>query len=330
MNANAWNRGTRRTFLGTLGATAFAGTALAQDRFPSKPVKWIVGFPPGGGTDTLARTVGQSLAGKLGQQVIIDNRPGASGMLAAELTARSASDGYTLFTADVSLLVFQPVINAQARYDPDKDFSLVSLLARFPFVLATHPGSGIKTVTDYVAVAKADPKKLSFGTAGYGTPHHLAMELFLARAGIEAQHVPYKGDAPALQDLAGAQVATAMLPPSLSLPYFASGKLVPLAVTGDARLPQLPNTPTLKELNLTTDGVYAWQGLVAPRNVNPATIDVLATGVQAVLADPAVQRRLADLGMEPMTGGTRAMAELFASEKNFWRPLIKARNIRVE
>jgi tripartite-type tricarboxylate transporter receptor subunit TctC len=309
-------------------AIALSNVTHAQT-YPTKPVKWVVGFPAGGGTDVLARTVAAPLSTQLKQQVIVDNRPGAAGMVAAESVARSPADGYTLLTADIAILAFNPAIYPNIRYDALNDFAPVGLMARFPILIATHPNSGIKSIEQLVADAK---KKVSFsyGSAGVGTPHHLAMELMISTTGISAQHVPYRGDAPALQDLAGGQLGVAALAPSLSLPFVRDGKLVPLAVTSDKRLPQLPNVPTLKELGYAPTGVYAWQGMVVPRNTPKSVVATLSQELQGVMAQSSVRQKLADLGMEPIASDAAAMDSHVRNEKRFWEALIKARGIKAD
>lgn len=313
-----------------VGSLALMLSPLAgAQAYPNKPVKWVVGFPAGGGSDVLARTVAAPLSTQLKQQVVVDNRPGAAGMVAAEGVARSPADGYTLLTADIAILAFNPAIYPNIRYDSLNDFVPVGLMARFPMLIATHPGSGIKSMEQMVAEAK---KKggVSYGSAGVGTPHHLAMELMVSTTGMPAQHVPYRGDAPALQDLAGGQLTLAALAPSLSIPFVRDGKLVPLAVTSDKRLPQLPNVPTLKELGYSPNGVYAWQGLVVPKGTPAPVVAQLSHELQAAMALPAVRQKLGDLGMEPIPSDAAGMDAHVRAEKKFWEGVIKARGIKAD
>lgn len=320
--------GSRSLLTGVL-ALAIAPVLQAQtDVYPSRPVSWVVGFPAGGGTDVLARTVGQGLGERLKQTVVVDNRPGAGGVIAAERVMRDAPDGYTFLTGDIAILAFNPAIYPNVRYDAIKDFTPIALMAQFPLVIATHPTSGISSMHDLIERAKQQPDTLAYGSAGIGTPHHLAMELLQKEADFRVEHVSYRGDAPALQDLAGGQVPIAVLAPSLSIPYFQSGRLKPLAVTSDERLAQLPDVPTLKELSLATAGVYAWQGLVGPRGMPAAVVERLSGEVLQVLKDPSVLTKLAELGMEPIAGDAQAMAEHIKSEQQRWVPLIQARGIR--
>jgi tripartite-type tricarboxylate transporter receptor subunit TctC len=310
-------------------AASLACTAAFTQSYPDKPLRWVVGFPAGGGTDVLARTVGTQMATQMKQQVIVDNRAGAAGMIAAETVARAPGDGYTLLSADIAILAFNPAIYQKIRYDSLTDFAPVGLMARFPLLITTHPASGIKSIQQLVADGRK-ANQLSYASAGVGTPHHLAMEVMLSTTGATAQHVPYKGDAPALQDVAGGQVPLAVVAPSLALPFVKGGKLVALAVTAEKRLPQLPNVPTLKELGYAPAGVYAWQGLVVPRATPAPVVAALSKELQAALAMPAVRQKLVDLGMEAIPSTPLEMKRHIVSEKRFWEPVISERNIKAD
>lgn len=319
----------RREFTLGLGLalSASAGWAAADD-YPSKAVRWVVGFPAGGGTDVLARTVGARLATGIGQAVYVENKPGAGGVLAAEHVAGSVADGYTVLTGDIAIMVFNRMLYPKARYDPLADFQPVGLMARFPIVVASHPRSGIGSLAQFIAAARAGT--VSYGSAGVGTPHHLAMELLLSEAGLSAVHVPYRGDAPALQDLVAGQVPVAVLAPSLSLPYVRTQKLRALAVTSEQRLPQLPDVPTLGELGLVRDGVYAWQGMVVPRKTPAPAVERLSRELRAALVQPEVQARLGELGMEVMASDGPAMLAHVQAEQARWDPVIRSRGIKAD
>lgn len=319
----------RRDFNLGLGLSLSAtGVWAAADDYPNRPVRWVVGFPAGGGTDVLARTVGARLATQLGQTVYVENKAGAGGMLAAEHVASSAADGYTVLTGDIAIMVFNRALYPKVRYDPLGDFQPVGLMARFPVVIATHPQSGISSLEQFIAVARRG--QASYGSAGVGTPHHLAMELLLSKAGLNAVHVPYRGDAPALQDLAGGMVPVAVLAPSLSLPYFRTQKLRALAVTSEHRLPQLPDVPTLTELGWVAGGIYAWQGMVAPKKTSSAAVERLSRELRAVLAQPDVRSKLEDLGMEVTPSEGPTMVAHIQAEQARWDPVIRSRGIKVD
>lgn len=312
--------------LSSLGAP---WTAQAQADYPSKPLTWIVAYPAGGGSDFLARTVANRLGKQLGQPLAIDNRPGAATIVGAQAAARAPADGYTVFTADNGSLVFNPALYARLPYKTS-DFAPIGLMARFPLLLVTTPASGYPTAKALVDAARVDPAKLSFASPGAGGPHHLAMELFKSRAGFEAQHVPYKGAAPAVQDLLGGQVPAMMLDTVTALPHLKGGKLQALAVASANRLPQLPEVPTFKELGYAGVEVYAWQGLVVPA-ATPAPIrQKLADELQKALADAEARKSLADFGLEVVPGDARQMAGYIESETKLWHALIRERGIKLE
>lgn len=316
----------RRALLASLALAPLALSLPSHaDTYPAKPIKWTVGFPAGGGTDVLARTVGAELGKRLNTQLIIENRAGAAGMIAAEAIARAAADGHNLLTADIAILALNPAIYHPIRYDAQRSFAAVGLMARFPILIAASTQSSIKSTEDLLAEIKKGG--FGYGTAGIGTPHHLAMELLLGTSHAQAEHIPYKGDAPALQDLAGGQIKAAALAPSLSLPFAQEGKLVPLAVTGDKRLPQLPQVPTLLELGLAQQPIYAWQGLVAPAGTPSDRIDRLSQELQHSLKAPEVTRKLEELGMETIASTPEAMSAYVRKEQALWGPFIKARGI---
>lgn len=320
----------QRRALALCVATAFLPLkAMAQGNYPTKPVRWVVGFPAGGGTDVLARTVAGPMSTALGQQFVVDNRAGAAGMIAAEAVTRAEPDGYTLLTADIAILAINPAVYSKVRYDPVADFVSVGLMARFPLLIATHPSSGIKSLQQLVESANTDTA-FNYGTAGVGTPHHMAMEVLLSTAKVKAQHVPYKGDAPALQDLAGGQIPLAVVSPSLAMPFVKEGRLVPLAVTSEKRMSQLPNVPTLKELGYAPIGIYAWQGIVAPKGTPAQVVSTLSQHMRQVVQQPAVQQKLAELGMEPIGSDGAEMDRYVREQIAFWSPLIRSRGIRAD
>ncbi len=237
----------RRTVLACTLFAALASPfgALAQATYPSRPITWIVAYPAGGGSDFLARTVATQLGKQLGQSVLIDNRPGAATIVGAQAAARAAGDGYTLFTADNGSMVFNPALYSKLPYKAS-DFAPIGLMANFPLIMVTSPTSGYATAKSVIDAAKADPKKINFASPGAGSPHHLAMELLQARGGFGAEHIAYKGGAPAVQDLMGGQVQVMMLDGPGATPLLRGGKLRGLAVASARRLPTFPDIPTLK------------------------------------------------------------------------------------
>ena len=253
---------------------ALAASALAQEPYPSRPVKLVVPFTPGTGIDILARTLGQKLGDEWKVGVVVENRAGASGNIGTEAVAKAPPDGYTLLTTAQTMVVNRALF-ASLPYDPVKDFAPIAPLAIGSLALVVHPSLNIKTVNDLVAYAKANPGKLNYASPGNGTPHHLAMELFKTKAGIDVVHVPYKGTAQAVQDLLGGQVGVMFLPVHVALPQTDAGKLVMLAAGGSGRSNAAPNVPSLAEAagirDIDTD---IWYGLYAPARAAPPAASI--------------------------------------------------------
>ena len=312
--------------LGSLGAPFMA---LAQAGYPNRPITWIVAYPAGGGSDFLARTVANSLGRQLGQPVVIDNRPGAATIVGAQAAARAPADGYTVFTADNGSLVFNPALYSKLPYRPG-DFAPIGLMARFPLLLVTTAAGGYATGKAMIDAARADPAKVSYASPGAGGPHHLAMELLKSRAGFEAQHVPYKGAAPAVQDVLSGQVPVMMLDTASALPHLKSGRLRALAVASARRLAQFPDVPTFGELGYPGVEVYAWQGLTVPAATPAPVRQRLADALQKALADAEVRKSLTDFGLEVTPGDAAQMAGYIASETKLWHALIRERGIKLE
>lgn len=329
MNLNPYLQ--RRVLIGMAVATTL-GAALpvnAQMSYPSKPITWIVAYPAGGGSDFLARAVSNEMSKQLGQAVVVDNRPGAATIVGAQLAARAAPDGYTVFHADNGSLVFNPALYPKLPYKPS-EFAPIGLMARFPLLLVTNPAAGYASAQQMISAAKADPKKLQYASPGAGGPHHLAMELLKDRAGFAAEHIPYKGAAPAVQDVLGGQVPIMMLDTATALQHLKAGRLKALAVASAKRLPQYPDVPTLKELGLDGVEVYAWHGLTVPAGTPEAIRAKLTAELQKALANPGVQKALIDFGLEPIPGDAAEMAAFIQSETTRWNALIRERGIKLE
>lgn len=320
----------RRPLLAALGLAALpTGKALAA--FPERPIKWIVAYAPGGGTDTLARLIGASLSTRLGQPVVVDNRPGAATNIGAEAAAKSPADGYTVFTADNGTLVFNPALFRRLPYDPDRDFRPLGLFARFHLVLTVKANSAFTTARALIDRVRAAPDSVDYASPGVGSPHHLAMERLLREAGGRMSHVPYRGAAPALNDLLAGNVETMVLDFASGAEYLRAGRVRPLAVLSAARLEALPNVPTLQEaLGLNGFEAYAWQGLVAPRATPDPVAERLTTELLAVMGEPAVRGRMQEIGLEPLRGSPAEMQQLIAAERAIWVPLIQALNVRLD
>lgn len=322
----------RRTVLAALSAAALltAVNGAQAQAFPSKPVKWVVGYPAGGGTDFLARTIAAQMSTQIGQQVVVDNRPGAGAIIGADITAKSPGDGYTVFTADNGVLVYNPALYKKLPYDAAKDFAPIGLMARAPLLLVAAPNAGIKDAKELMAAAKQSPGKFSYGSPGNGSPHHLAMELLKSRTGLFIVHVPYRGAAPALQDVMGGQIPLMMVDTSSGMSAIKSGKLLPLMILSGKRITQLPDVPTMAELGYPDVEAYAWQGLVVPASTPKDVQGRLTREVQAALANSDVKKKLFDAAWEPVPSDAAAMASYTASEIKVWHKLIKARGITME
>lgn len=320
---------TRHALLLALVATAATATAQTQN-FPNRPVKWVVGYPAGGGTDFLARSIAAQMSVQMGQQVIIDNKPGAGAIIGADLTAKSPGDGYTVFTADNGVLVYNPALYKKLPYDPIKDFAPIGLMARAPLLIVAAPNADIKNARELLEALKKSPGKLSYASPGNGSPHHLAMELFKSRSGLFLVHVPYRGAAPAVQDVMGGQVPLMMIDTSSGMPHIKAGKLVPLAILSAKRIAQLPEVPTMVELGYKDVEAYAWQGLVVPASTPKDVQLKLNTEMQAALNNPAVRKKLFDAAWDPVPSDAGMMAAYTAAETQVWHKLIKDRGISLE
>ncbi|KPU97535.1 ABC transporter substrate-binding protein [Variovorax paradoxus] len=311
-------------------ALAVSALAVAQTAYPAKPVRWVVGYPAGGGTDFLARTVGAQVSQQLGQPVLVDNRPGAGAIIASENVARSAGDGYTVFSADNGVLVYNPALYKKLPYDAEKDFALVGMMGRSPLIITAAPNAGIADAKALLAALKASPGKYSIATPGTGSPHHLAYELFQREAGVSMLHVPYKGGAPALQDLMGGQVALMMLDLPSGVSAVKAGKVVPLLAMSAERVPQLPNIPTARELGFANVEAYTWQGLVVPAATPKEVQAKLGTELQKAMADAGVRQKLYDAGWEARPADATEMTRYTDAERKKWHALIKARDIKLD
>jgi len=311
-------------------ALAVSALAVAQTAYPAKPVRWVVGYPAGGGTDFLARTVGAQVSQQLGQPVLVDNRPGAGAIIASENVARSAGDGYTVFSADNGVLVYNPALYKKLPYDAEKDFALVGMMGRSPLIITAAPNAGIADAKALLAALKASPGKYSIATPGTGSPHHLAYELFQREAGVSMLHVPYKGGAPALQDLMGGQVALMMLDLPSGVSAVKAGKVVPLLAMSAERVPQLPNIPTARELGFANVEAYTWQGMVVPAATPKEVQAKLGTELQKAMADAGVKQKLYDAGWEARPADATEMTRYTDAERKKWHALIKARDIKLD
>ena len=307
-----------------------ATSASAQAAYPSKPIRWIVPYPAGGGSDFLARTIGQALTVQAGQPVLIDNKPGGNTAIGASETARAPADGYTVLNADNGTMVFNPALYKSLSYSPTRDLAPVSLLGRFPMILVVGPASKAADAKAFIADAKARPGQVSYASPGAGSPHHLAMELLKVESKLFMVHVPYRGAAAALSDVAGGQLAGMMVDYASAAGFIKGGKVRPLAVANPSRLPQLPDVPTFSELGLPNVTASALVGLVTTAGTPPAVINELNRQVVAAVRDPSVNKRLTDFGIEPVGNTPAQFSELLRSETERWHKLIRDLKITLE
>lgn len=321
----------RRRLVQATGA-ALAGAALpalAQTSWPSRPIRIIVPYTAGGFTDQMARLLTVGLQKQFGQPVVIDNKPGANSIIGVDAVAKSAPDGHTFgvvipaFTANTTLYPKLP-------YNPRKDLMGVSLLGVSPLVAAVAPNAPFKTVKELVAYAKANPGKVSFASSGNGSSDHLSAEVFWQQTGTEGLHIPYKGGAPAINDLLGGQVEFSFQNVNAVLQHIRAGKLHAIAVTGDKRSPVLPDVPTLAEAGVTGAEVYSWQGMAAPKGLPPAIKKKLSDAAIAAINDPAVKKRMLDQGLEIVASTPEAFTAYQAREFARWKTVIETRKITAD
>ncbi len=304
--------------------------ATATPGYPSRPIRWIVTYPPGGGTDIVARTIAPKLSELLGQPVVIDNRGGASGIIGTELAARAAPDGHTLLFGTSSGLIISPLLSSALPFDTFRDFAPVSLLVTIPQMLVVHPGVLANSVKELIALAKAAPGRLNYATSGAGAPNHLATELFNTLTGITMTHVPYKGAAPGIADLLGGQVQLMFNPMPALMPQVKSGKLRALAVGSAQRSPAAPEVPTVAEAGVPGYEYSLWYGVFVQAQTPRPVVTRLNEHIVAILAQPDMVQRLAAQGAEASSNSPEALTRFMRVESERLARVIKAAKIRLE
>lgn len=295
----------------------------AAAQYPDKPIRLIVPFPPGGPTDIVARPLAQMLGDALKTVVIVDNRGGAGGSLGADVVAKSAADGYTLLMATVGTHAINPSLYKKLPYDAVRDFTPIALVAAAPVAIVVHPSLPANDLASLVALAKRTPGKLSYGTAGNGTPGHLTGEMFKTAAGIDVQHVPYKGSAPAVTDLIGGQIQMMFDPLQSVLSHVQAGKLRAIAVSSAVRSPVLPNVPTIAESGYPGFASTAWWGVFAPANLSAAQAAILANEIERIVRGNAFRDKLGSLGVLPTVLTLGAFAEFQRGELAKWGKAVR-------
>lgn len=310
-------------------ATLLATSAAATD-FPSGPIRLVVGFPPGGGTDGAARIIAEKLPEQLGQPVIVENRAGAGGTLGAQTVVRAAPDGQTLFFGTGAELLINPVTRKKAPYDVLENFSPIGEVGSVSFLLVVPASSPIADVPSLVAQAKAKPGRLNFSSFGMGSTNHLIAEMFLSRTGVSATHIPYQGSAPAMNALLAGEVDFDFETTAVALPHIKAGKLRALATPSPKRLPNLPDTPALQELGFPGLSAEGWMGLFAPAGTPPAIVEQLNQALGRVLRMPDVQAKLTARGVEVMTDSPAAFRAKLASERDMWTRVARESHISLD
>jgi len=305
-----------------------AASVLAQG-YPDKPLKLVVPFPPGGPTDIVGRLVAQKLAEGIGQPVVVENRPGAGGTVGSTAVARAPADGYTLLYGSTTLAI-APSLYRDLAYDPRTAFAPISLVSRGPIIAAVNAQLPAKTLKDFIALAKSSPGRINYGSAGSGTPPHLAAELFKTVAGVDLVHVPYKGGGPAVSDLAGGQVQVIFEGLPSLLPHIKSGKVRALAITGAKRDPALPEVPTFAEAGLPGYDANFWNGLVAPAGTPAEVIARLNSVLVQALATPEVHAALVRLGLEAAGTTPQQFGDFIAAEIDKWARVVKASGAKID
>jgi tripartite-type tricarboxylate transporter receptor subunit TctC len=303
--------------------------AQAQDVWPSRPIKLVVPYPPGGNADSTARLLAKQLTERLGQQVVVDNRPGGGGSIGAAVVAKAPADGYT-WLLDATAFAVNPSLFHKLPYDADKDFAPISLITRTPLLLVVPAQSPFQTVADLVLAAKADPGKLSYASAGNGGAQHLAGELFKQGAKVSITHVPYRGGAPALTDLIGGNVDMMFSATTASGPFVSAGKLRALAITSTHRVDTWRAVPTVADSGFTGFQIYEWNGLFATAGTPRPVLERIERETRAVVASPELAKRFADMGVQSVGSSTPEFSQFLQKETAKWANVVRAAGIKVD
>ena len=322
----------RRTFVGAMAGTAAlaaVGRAHAQ-AYPSRPVTLLLPLAVGSAGDVALRLVAGRMAEQLGQPVVIENLPGAAGLLGTERVARAPADGYLLGGVGDSILNFAAVLAPKLAFDPVDGLQSVGLVADIPWVVAVHAGHRARTLKDFVALAKAEPGKVDYASTGVGSASHIGMEMLAAQAGLKLHHVPYRGATPAVNDVAAGQVAAVFSAVSVVLPHVKAGRLIPLGVPSAKRSPLLPDAPTFAEAGLPGFDFVTWVGLVAPKGTPRAAVDRINAALSHALADASIRERMLALGLEPATSTPEQLAERIRSGHARVAKIVRENDIRAE
>ncbi len=319
---------TRGLSLAAAAGLALASAGLHAQGFPTKPIRMMVPFPAGGGSDTMGRIIGQSLGERLGQSIVVENRPGAGGSIGADVVAKAQPDGYMILLGSTSELVQYPNVNPKIPYNPLRDFAPISLVGSVPMVLIVHPSLPVRSVKDLVALAKARPGELNFGSAGNGATTHLAVELFALLTGVRMTHVPYRGSVMAVTDLVAGNVQLVIPPMPAALAFIKAGRARALAVTTGKRAPVLPDVPTMQEAGVKGYETDLWTGILAPAGTPPAVVNKLHDEIVRVAALPEVKEALGRQGATANTSTPQEFSAFMKAEFAKWARVVKEANVR--
>ncbi len=314
---------------GFMALTPVLSSIAFAQAYPSRPVRVIVPYGTGGGSDILARQIGARLQTIWGQGIAIDNRAGASGNIGTEAVVKALPDGYTLLLQN-STMVVNPAVNGKLNYDPEKDLTPIMLLGLTPIALVAHESTKIKTMKDLVAYSRANPNALNYGSCGVGTPQHFVMELVKQKSGVQATNVGYKGCAPALTDVVGGQIELAILSANLAAPHIKTGKLNGIGVSTAARYHLMPQVPSFEEQGLKPLDFSIWYALMGPAKMPPEIVAHIYADVQKVLAEPAIRENLSGAGVEPLSGNGADLAKLIKVDLARYAQLAKSANIKAD
>ena len=303
-------------------------TTAGAQTFPDRPLRWIVGYPPGGASDAFARLIGGQMATRLGQNVVVENRPGGGAVVASEAVARSPADGHTWMHVDNGILVYNPALYTRLPINPDTDFTGVGFIGRFPLYLVVRADSPWRTFADYQLAART--RAPNYGTPAVASPHHLAMEMVKRRTGLDATHVPFRGGPAAIQDMLGGNIESVVIDTATGLPFLADGRIRALCVLNETRAPQLPQVPTLRELGYPDAVAYGWQGMSVPAATPAPIIARLSAEMITAIQSPGIAGRMATLGIEYRPWSPAEFNAFVAAENAVWRPLIRELGIRLD
>ena len=311
-------------------ALLLAAAAAPAQPYPGKTIEWVVPYPAGGGSDVAARTLAETMGRALGQTVVINNRPGAGTNIGAEYTARAKPDGHVMMTADTATLAANPALYSKLGYSAERDLLPVGLIGRFNLLLVVNPAVPANNLKEFLAWAKAQPQPVPFATPGAGSPHHLAVEMLRLRTGLALTHVPYRGAAPAIQDVVGGQVPFMVVDSAAGYPQISAGRLRALAVAAPVRLASLAQVATFAEQGLANFEAYAWQGLVVPAGTPAPVVQRLSKVLRDALDSTAVKARFQVLGIVPTPGTPEAMAAYASAERQRWGAIIGQAGIKLD